>query len=387
MHGPINYHLPIACEKIGFTKIKMPTVHARNNSGTATAATRPRISVILPTYNESSFVAAAINSLLRQQTDEFDLEMLVIDGKSTDCTPNLLEEIARKDSRVRVLQNPKRVTPAAFNIGLHAAKGDFVCLASSHCVYEPNYLAVCYRELINRQLTGCSGQAITRPAVDSLQARLVAWTLRHPFGTSTNSTRTASEGYTRTVSYPVFRKRPLLELGGYDESLFRNQDNDLNFRLSKAGHKLYLTSKTSAAYFPKKTLRELFKFAFKNGYWNGLTLGTNAKCLELRHLIPFGFLLALLLSVASALFHPTFMGGHAWAPLCLLLVPYFAASVVSALYFAIVEFSLEPLLLSGVFFPFHLLYGIGTIVAILRQIVGWIAQAIRSARRSPALSR
>lgn len=335
----------------------------------------PCISVILPVRNEARFVRGAIESLLRQETRGFDLEILVIDGKSTDGTRALIEELKNKDSRVRMIVNEKGTTPAAFNMGLRAARGEYVCLMGAHSVYQPVYLSVCFEELISRGLTGCSGYVVTRPARNSRQARLVAWLLSHPFGTSAHSTRTAREGYTATVSYPLFRKKPLLDLGGYNESLIRNQDNDMNYRLRASGHKLYLTSKTSALYFPKASIPALLQFAFRNGYWNALTLRSNPRCLSPRHLIPFAFCLAMTLMAAMGALHPGFVHKYAWLPLELLVGSYFAAAALATLHLSVRERSVEPLLTLPLFFPFHCSYGLGTFVGLLRPAqseFGWL---------------
>ena len=64
-------------------------------------------------------------------------------------------------------------------------------------------------------------------------------------------------GYVSSIPYPVFKKKPIVELGGYNEKLYRNQDNDLNERLIKEGYKLYLTEKTSCKYYVDYNFKKL----------------------------------------------------------------------------------------------------------------------------------
>src|SRR5208282_4271456 len=96
---------------------------------------RPLVSVVLATYNESNHVRKCVDSLLAQETPDFDLEILAIDGGSTDGTREYLEGIAARHPLVRVIPNPKRRAPFAFNIGIREAKGPYVCIFGSHTIY------------------------------------------------------------------------------------------------------------------------------------------------------------------------------------------------------------------------------------------------------------
>src|SRR5207245_11720416 len=109
------------------------------------------------------------------------------------------------------------------------------------------------------------------PAVYHRAAQLHAVTLSSPISSSGRSLRTARQGFADTIPYPVFRRQPLVELGGYNERLARNQDNDMNQRLRAAGHRLYLTWRTSCRYRAQPGPRELMRYACRNGYWNFLT--------------------------------------------------------------------------------------------------------------------
>src|SRR5258708_18668909 len=171
------------------------------------------VSVILPTYNEEAFIEGTLESLLAQSRSDFALEILVIDGGSTDATVMKVEKFIG-DGRVQLLRNPSRSAPVAFNIGLRAARGDYVCILGAHCRYPRNYIETCYHELLTHDAAGCSGRMITLPANDSASAKLAAWCLGHAFASSSNSVRTQQSGFADTIPYPIFRKAALLEVGG-----------------------------------------------------------------------------------------------------------------------------------------------------------------------------
>src|SRR4051794_27149782 len=100
------------------------------------------VSVVLATYNEEAFIEETIRSLLAQTHTDCDIEILVIDGGSTDATIATVEQFL-SDARVKLLRNPSRSTPVAFNIGLRAASGDYVCILGAHCRYPQNYIETC----------------------------------------------------------------------------------------------------------------------------------------------------------------------------------------------------------------------------------------------------
>ena len=145
------------------------------------------------------------------------------DGKSVDGTREILEKIAARDSRVKLLVNEKTRIPFAFNLGLQEAKGKCVCIFGAHTFYRKDYISVCLKELIAHHAVGCGGRVVTLHSDQTTQARLVAWAMGHPFGSSRKSFRAQAEGYVDTVNYPIIFKEALLEVGGYDEQLARNK--------------------------------------------------------------------------------------------------------------------------------------------------------------------
>jgi len=328
---------------------------------------KPTISVILPVFNEAQFIEKTLQTLLKQKQDICDIEILVIDGMSTDGSYEIVRKIALQNSSVHSFQNTMRKTPFAFNIGLREAQGEYVAILGAHSEYNPDYLSVCLAELKTHGAVGCSGKLYSKPATQSLQAQISLWVLSHPFGVSGSSFRTQSEGYADTIPYPVFLKRVLLDLGGYDESFTRNQDNDMNYRIRQAGHKLYVTGKTSCVYYTRSSLRGLIDYAYGNGSWCAVSFRTEPKSLGLRHYIPALFLIAVICSTLSAI-----VGILLHLPvgiLVLLLTPiwlHLLIGTVASIQIAYQKKALPALLLAPLFFAFHLTYGYG----FLRQFAG-----------------
>jgi len=337
-------------------------------AGATHAGDFPLVSAVMAVRNEERHIETALTSLLQQKTPDWELEIIVVDGDSTDRTPEIVKRIASGDSRVKLEINKQRKTPYAFNLGIEKAQGEYICILGAHTTYAPDYIHTCLEELKAHAAAGCSGRLVTRPAGDGLQARLVAWALAHPFGTSARSMRTRGAGFADTIPYPIFLASTLLEVGGYDTQLHRNQDNDLSQRLRARGYKLYITDKTTCEYFVSPDLVSLVRYAFKNGFWNIISFKANPASMSMRHFVPGAFVAALLLSLLMLLFSVG-IATHAqlWlrSPILLLGAIYGTVSIGVTCHIAWRERAAEALLMPIPFFLLHVSYGVGTLSAIM----------------------
>lgn len=335
----------------------------------------PLVSVVLATYNEEKSIERCLGSILSQRTShpsigDFQIEVLAVDGMSTDSTRDLLQRFARRNPRLRIIDNPRRRAPFAFNLGLHHAHGDYVCIFGAHSEYRDDYIAVCLVELLAHNAAACGGRIKTVPTSQRLNARLSAWAMSHPFGSSRKSFRTQQEGPVDTVNYAVFRRDLVLAAGGYDQELLRNQDNDLNQKLRAAGFVLWCTWKTECLYFPKSTVRGLFRYAYGNGNWNAVSLAKNPGSMALRHFVPFFFVVSLAFAVFLAGAGCVARAHNLWIaaiPFAALLGLHFTLGTAAAMDIAIRERSFGALCLPPVFLGFHFSYGFGTLRGLLSQ--------------------
>lgn len=330
---------------------------------------RPLVSVILAVFNEASYIEKCMTSLLNQETPGFDLEVLAVDGGSTDGTKDYLEKVASTDSRVRVLQNQKKRAPFAFNLGLREAKGEYVCIFGAHSFYAKDYISVCLNEVLTRAVVGCGGRLFTQPSADTLQARLVAFALGHPFGSSRKSVRTRAEGFS-TAAYMVIRKSPLIEVGGYSEELHRNQDNDTYQKLEARGHKFFCTWQTQCIYYPKTSIREMLVYGFRMGYWAVISLEQNPSSMAIRHFVPFLFAVSIIASVLFGLTGAIFrFPGWLFAGALLVTIvgTHLIAGSIAAVEAAKRERFIGAMALPFVFFALHLSYGLGTLWGFLSR--------------------
>lgn len=191
------------------------------------------ISVLMPVLDEARSVEGAITSALAQR--DVDVEVLVIDGRSGDGTADIVRSLAAADSRVRLLDNPRVTIPAALNVGLAAARGEYVARIDGHASVSEDYLARAVTRL--RADTALAAVGGTRRGVSSSPTgRAVALALSSPFGVGDSVNHFGSEyQLTDHASFGVYRTRVARAVGGWDEALLVNEDVDFDHRILATG--------------------------------------------------------------------------------------------------------------------------------------------------------
>ena len=314
------------------------------------------VSFVLPVRNEEEHIRASLQSLVDQSYPVSDCEIIVIDGRSSDRTREIIEEVRLQNPHVRYLDNPAGIVPTAMNIGIGASRGEVIIRTDGHTAYPRDYAANCVRYLEKTGADNVGGPCLTIPADESFGANLVAAVLMSPFGVGNSKFRTSrEEGFVDTVPFGAFRREIFDRVGMYNEKLVRNQDNELNARIRKAGGKIYLTPALTTRYHPVKNFPGLLKYAFKTSQWHIFTLRENRESLGLRHLAPAVFLILLLILLLAS-----FTSGSA---------PVLLTAVIGAYFLAGFYFSLKSKAkISGVAmalpfasFCFHVAYGAGTL--------------------------
>jgi glycosyltransferase involved in cell wall biosynthesis len=315
------------------------------------------VSFVMPVRNEQEHIQASLASLLNQNYPIKDLEIIVVDGRSSDRTRDIVQEFACEYPRVRLLDNSAGVVPTAMNIGIRAARGEVIIRADGHNIYPQDYAANCVKFLQKTRADNVGGPCVTVAADESFGAKLVAAVLSSPFGVGNSKFRTSrKEGFVDTVPFGAFRREIFDKVGMYNEKLVRNQDNDLNARIRMAGGKIYITPELTSYYHPVKNFRLLLKYTLKTSTWHIFTLCENKRSLSLRHLTPALFLIMLLILLGNL-----FANSFAFPVLIGILGMYF----LTGFYFSVrartvgnwgVTF-VQPFAT----FCFHMAYGAGTL--------------------------
>jgi glycosyltransferase involved in cell wall biosynthesis len=322
-------------------------------------------SVVVPIRNEEKYIATCLKSLLQQSLPCESYEIIVVDGRSSDRSREIVEEIRRDFPNVYCLDNPAAIAPVAMNIGIRNARGHVIIRADGHNFYPHTYIENCVKYLDQTGADNVGGPWLTVPADNTFGARLVAAILSNPFGVGGSRFRTSqADGFVETVPFGAFRRELFDRIGFYNEKLVRNQDNELNARILAAGGKIYQTSALQTEYHPVATFTALLTQIFKTSQWHVFSIRENKSSMGFRHLAPAGFVLILFGLIGASLIGASWFGRLPQIALISFLAVYLLTGFYVALGrrrdwgWAIVATMPFATLC------FHVAYGLGTLVGL-----------------------
>jgi cellulose synthase/poly-beta-1,6-N-acetylglucosamine synthase-like glycosyltransferase len=261
----------------------------------------PLVAVIIPCRNEAAFIERALHSILAN--DYPRLEVIVADGRSSDGTRELLERIAAREPRLRVVDNPERITPVALNLAIAAAAGEIVVRFDAHAVMPPDYIRRCVNLLFISGADNAGGSIRTVAQSQGPFAGPIVEVLSSPFGVGNSGFRThGGESGPRpsdTVFGGCWRRELFARIGGFNEQLIRSQDIEFNLRIARAGGTIMLDPSIVSDYYARTTLRAFWSHNFLNGVWAVLPFAfSDIVPVRPRHLVPLAFVMALTISAA-----------------------------------------------------------------------------------------
>ncbi len=326
-----------------------------------------KVSIIIPVHNEEKTISKTLESLLNN--DYKNIEIIVVDGMSTDSTRKVVEEYASKYStNIKILQNPKKYTPAGLNIGIRNASGKYVMIASGHATYSENYISACVEAIESNLCDVAGGLMETLPRAHNPKAIAISEVLKHPFGIGGAKYRTGVENneYVDTVAYGIYKKEIFENIGLFDERLIRNQDIEFNLRLKRAGYRIMLVPQARSYYFARDTFKKLWENNYSNGFWVTYSSKYVKRAFRPRHLIPMFFVIylftLLILSLIPSI--PTFVK-------LTYSVPFFFYTALITLFSASIgiKHNSDEIFVNSLvaFVTLHISYGLGSIYGIFEK--------------------
>jgi succinoglycan biosynthesis protein ExoA len=259
------------------------------------------VSIISACRNEAAHIRDFLDSVIAQEVPDGGLEAIVADGLSDDGTASIVAGYAAAyPGRIRLVRNPGRFVSSGLNAAIREAKGEIIVRMDAHTIYAPDYVSTCVRVLLETGAQNVGGPARTR-AVHWMQ-RAIAAAYHSPFSCGGAAFhQTDFQGWVDTVTYGCWHKAELEKLGLFDEELVRNQDDELNLRLIRAGGRIWQTPRIISWYIPRSRLSALFAQYFQYGLWKVAVLRKHHLPARWTHLVPAMFvMLQLLLPLASA---------------------------------------------------------------------------------------
>jgi glycosyltransferase involved in cell wall biosynthesis len=322
------------------------------------------IAIIIPTYNEERFIERCLESV-RQQTYPFDqMDVMVIDGGSTDKTCEIVKGYSEKYHNVRFLCNPKRIQSAAFNVGVANSSAPYVVRLDAHAFYHEYYIEGCVKGLKEDERRGnVGGQWDIQPQNNSIWAVTNALLNASKFGIGGATYRIgAKAGNVDTVPFGAFPRKMIDEIGGMREDLPRGEDNEYNSRIKKAGYDIYFDPEIVCTYYARPTLKTSCKQMYANGDSIGRLFYVDRESIGIRHLIPLLFVLGIIVGIIGAVFFRPFL----YALLAGLSL-YISCDLIASIIVSKEHGWKYCLPLFIFFFCVHVSYGLGTIKGLVME--------------------
>ena len=253
-----------------------------------------QVSIIVACRNEGKHIRAFMDSLLTQDMAGLSWEAIIADGMSDDGTHEVLQDYATRCPQLKVIANAARIVSTGLNAAIGAAFGEIIIRMDAHTSYASDYCRQCVETLERTGADNVGGPARTNAV--GVRARAVAAAFHSRFSTGGARFHDVSyEGWVDTVPYGCWRKTTLERIGLFDEMLVRNQDDELNLRLSRAGGKIWQSPTIVSWYSPRATLSNLFHQYFQYGFWKVAVIRKHRLPGSWRHGVPVAFILVNLI--------------------------------------------------------------------------------------------
>jgi glycosyltransferase involved in cell wall biosynthesis len=246
------------------------------------ATTDDLVTVVIPARNEEGFIGRCLDSILTQ--DHAALQIVVVDGASTDRTVEIVRGYAERDPRVECLSNPDAIIPKSMNLALAAARGRWLVRVDGHAAIPPHYVRRAVDDLRSGSWGGVGGRkdgiGVTRAG------KAIAAAMASPFGVGNSTyhfgTSPQPVDHVPFGAYPVALAR---KLGGWDERLRVNQDFEFDYRVRAAGHQILFDPELVIGWECRQHVGDLFKQYRRYGRGKTWVALLHPDSLQPRHLV------------------------------------------------------------------------------------------------------
>ncbi len=324
------------------------------------------VSIGVVAYNEEKYLPGLLDDILSQTYPHHLIEILLIDSMSEDNTKQIMKcfqtDHGSEFRNIEVLDNPKRIQAAGWNVAIDSFSGDALSRIDAHTHIMPDFIEKVVKNLEQGEMI-VGGK---RPCVIEKQTEWADLLLRVEnslFGSSINpSKRDAKKQYVKTVFHATYKREVFEKAGHFNEALLRTEDNEMHYRMRQAGYRICFDPEIVSYQYARADLWKMVRQKFGNGYWIGLTLKVCPGCISVYHLIPGAFVAAIIFTTLLA-----FMGF--WQLSAIMWGTYAVFCIASAI-LSVIQSSFNRLvfLMPALFLLLHLSYGVGTILGLFAKI-------------------
>lgn len=314
----------------------------------------PFVSVVIPVRNEEKNIEDCVWRIFSQSYPGDRMEVLIVDGMSTDATRQKISNLDKPPFRLRILDNPKIERAAGLNVGIRQAKGDVILRLDARTRIMNDYVSKCVETLKQTNADNVGGLQL--PVGETPTQQAIAMAMTHTFGVGNAQFRIAKKsGYVDTVYLGCFPKAIFERVGLFDEDYsIISEDSDMNLRITRAGGKIFLNPEIKSYYVPRDTLGAFWNLYFRYGEYRAGNFYKH-KRLSLRQIVPPAMLAVLfILGVLS------FISAYALYLFTAVLLLYISCNILSTLSLTLKarKLQLSPIVFSA-FFCMHFGWAFG----------------------------
>ncbi len=319
------------------------------------------VSIAIVAYNEAVYLPSILSDICKQDYSRHKTEILLINSNSSDATENIMLEFIDGNHgfySCRYFVNHKGSIPGGHNIAIDNFVGDALIRIDAHASVPSDFISKNVNVLKSGEFAagGCRPCIIDR---NDKFGKVLLSAENSLFGSGVASYRRGKKNtYTSSLFCGMYRREVYEKVGKYNELLPRSEDNEMCYRMRKAGFNLCYSPDIVFFQQMRNTLGSMLKQKFLNGYWIGKTLGISPRCLSVFHFVPFLFLLSVFFSVV-------FVALGNLRPAALLSCIYLTAALFATVAHIIKTQEITQIILPFVFALIHLAYGLGTLIGIV----------------------
>lgn len=324
----------------------------------------PMVTVVIPMKDERDYIAKCLESLINQDYPKTLMEIIVVDGGSTDGSLEIVAGFMKHHANIKLSGGPGINCPAGMNVGIKEAGGEVIAKVDAHGYIPSDYISVAVSHLKEHADVKCVGGPI-RPLARGMMAQAGVFARSSVFGVGRGVySMGKSAKFVDSVQCGLYKRDIFDKIGLFDEALQFGEDEEINWRIRKSGYKILSTPDITFYYFPRPTFKDLFKQYYNYGRLRVQVIRKHPAFFRLKHATPplfvFILLMTALLSPFSTAVLTVFFG---------LLFLYLTVSVTVSAAISSSEGRIYLFLIPIAFGALHSGYGFGFLRGTFESII------------------
>ena len=299
------------------------------------------VTVIIPARNSEKYIIACLEQIDKQDYPKELIEVIVVDGDSSDSTADLAETHVVVGISLKVVRLKCTGRAIALNSGIKIAKGNAICRLDVRTRIDSDYIKLCVDTLANTKAAAVGGLQVAFG--DTITKKSIGIAMTHFFGAGNAQYRIATKsGFVDTVYLGFYRTDIFDKIGLFDDSGYLiSEDSDLNERICASGEKIYLNINIKIGYEPRGSLPEQARLYYRYGLARSANIRKHRRLSSWRQLVAPAFM-----GLVSVLACMSFFSAYSMLVLIFVLFIYAVANLIACLdlYFENRNLGVVPLL-------------------------------------------